>query len=98
MTPLRGLALVLVGLALVFALVGGEYSLFNLRELRQQERAETATLTELRVVVDSLERELRAIETDPEVLERIARERYGMLRPGEFGYRIEREGPGSRPP
>jgi hypothetical protein len=39
-------------------------------------------------VVDSLERLARAIERDPRVQERVARERFGMLRKGEFLYRL----------
>jgi hypothetical protein len=39
-------------------------------------------------VVDSLERLAIAIESDPVMQERVARERFGMLRKGEFLYRL----------
>jgi cell division protein FtsB len=39
-------------------------------------------------MVDSLTRLRKAIETDPAVQERIAREQYGMIRPGERLYKL----------
>ena len=42
----------------------------------------------LRKIVDSLEKEAVAIERDPRVQERVAREAFGMIREGEFLYRI----------
>jgi hypothetical protein len=41
--------------------------------------------------VDSLRKEAIAVETDPQVQERLARELYGMLRKGEFVYSITRD-------
>lgn len=77
----------------LFALLGGEYNLFNLWELKRLAAAEEAAIPVLEGEVDSLAAELTAIETDPAVQERIARERYGMLQAGEFMYRIERDAP-----
>jgi cell division protein FtsB len=94
----RWLALVVVVLAAGFALLGGEYSIFDLRKLREDARIETDSVAVLTAMVDSLTRELEAILTDPAVQERIAREQWGMLREGEFGYRIQRNAPDSRPP
>jgi cell division protein FtsB len=42
----------------------------------------------LQQVVDSLGRLAVALEKDPVMQERVARERFGMLRPGEFLYRL----------
>jgi cell division protein FtsB len=39
-------------------------------------------------VVDSLERAAVAVERDPRVQERIAREEFGMIRKGEFLYKL----------
>jgi cell division protein FtsB len=86
-TKLVGI-LVLVG-ALVFALAGGEYGTFDWLALRRQERAEQRTIAELTAEVDSLKRFARAVETDRGVMERIAREEYGMIRKGEFLYRLQ---------
>lgn len=80
--------IVIVALAAVFALQGGEYSLWNWWELRRTEARETAVVAELKEAVDSLEKAAVAIETDPRVQERVARESFGMIKNGEFLFRI----------
>ena len=82
--------LVLVS-ALIFALAGGEYGTLDWLELRRQERAEQRAITELTVEVDSLKRFAKAVETDRRVMERIAREEFGMIRKGEFLYRLQQD-------
>jgi len=69
--------------ALLFALMGGEYSTPQWRELRRSERVERETVAQLRREVDSLARMKKLVLTDPATQERIAREQYGMLRKGE---------------
>ncbi len=76
------------GAALYYAVFGGEYSLLDLRHIEREKGAEAARLqsvkhenAELRVRVDSL-------EDDPAAIERIARERYGMVGDGERLYRF----------
>ena len=88
MSRLALVRLVIVLLALVFALQGGEYSLWNWLELRRAEQHETAAVDELTEVVDSLEKAAVAIERDPKVQERVARESFGMIGEGEFLFRI----------
>ena len=84
----RHLAVLILALALLFALQGGEYSTFDFLALKRQEKEEILRIRELEQEVDSLEKEAIAVETDPAVQERLARELYGMLRPGEFVYNI----------
>jgi cell division protein FtsB len=81
-------ALVVLILALVFAVQGGEYSTWDWLELRRAERKEKASVQVLTKIVDSLEKEAVAIERDPRVQERVAREAFGMIREGEFLYRL----------
>ena len=88
MTPARWAALAAIAFALYFAVQGGEYGTFDLIQLRDEERLERATVLDLRAMVDSLRREADAIERDPRVQERVAREQFGMIRHGEFLYRI----------
>jgi len=76
-------------LALIFAVQGGEYSTWNWWQLHRAEQREAASVAALTVVVDSLEKAAVAIERDPKVQERVARESFGMIRDGEFLYRIE---------
>ena len=74
--------------ALYFAFQGGEYGTLDLRELRKDAAEESTAVVRLQHVVDSLGRLAVAIEKDPVMQERVARERFGMLRPGEFLYRL----------
>jgi len=94
----RWLALAVVVLALIFGLVGGEYSILDVRKLKRDATQERDSVVVLTRVIDSLERNLKAILTDPAVQERLAREQWGMLREGEFVYRIQREAVVSGPP
>jgi cell division protein FtsB len=73
---------------LYFALQGGEYGILDLRQLRRETVAESTAVVQLQILVDSLERMAVAVERDPRMQERVARERFGMLKPGEFLYRL----------
>lgn len=87
----RRLVIVVVALAILFAIQGGEYSTLDFLTLRREEQAERVRIARLQQEVDSLAKEAVAVETDPEVQERIARERYGMIRPGERVYTVYRD-------
>jgi len=80
----------IIGLAsaLYFAFQGGEYGTLDLLQIRRQEAEERADVLRLRQLVDSLTRAAVAIELDPLVQERVARERFGMIKKGEFLYRL----------
>lgn len=81
------MAPVLAGAA-YFAVFGGEYSLLELHRLERQRRAEEARLEELRQETDRLRARVDSLESDPATLERVARERYGLIRDGERLYRF----------
>ena len=82
---------VVLGVALYYALFGGEYSVFELRKLSKRVAQEQVRLDSLRVEVDSLEARADSLASDSATIERIARERYGMIRPGERLYRFVEE-------
>ena len=89
MKPTRTQVIVIiVALALLFAAEGGEYSTWDWLTLRREEREEKRRIAELRREVDSLEKEAIAVERDPATQERVARERFGMIRRGELLYRL----------
>ena len=88
MTPARWAAVAAVAFALYFAIQGGEYGTTHLFELREGVEREQAEVVRLKIVVDSLEREARSIQTDPRKQERVAREAFGMIREGEFLFRV----------
>jgi cell division protein FtsB len=77
-----------LALALYFALQGGEYGTLDLLQLRKDEAEERADVFRLQRLVDSLTKAAVAIELDPRVQERVARERFGMIKKGEFLYRL----------
>jgi cell division protein FtsB len=87
-TPVRWAALAAIAFALYFAIQGGEYGTTDLLQLRDEEQQEGAEVARLQHVVDSLERAAKAIETDPRTQERVARESFGMIRKGEYLFRL----------
>ena len=86
-TP-RRLILAVVVLSLLFGLEGGEYGTSDWLSLRADEREEGALVAELTREVDSLEVVLRRLQRDPATQERVAREQFGMIREGEFLFRL----------
>ena len=87
----RLLVVAVVVAALVFAIQGGEYGTTDLVRQRVRRTALLARIDSLQRAVDSLARTKRAIETDPAVQERIAREEFGMVRGSkEMLYRFVR--------
>ena len=88
MTPARWAALAALAFLLYFGIQGGEYATTDLFALRRQEASEQAQVQRLRVVVDSLQKAAVAIEHDLRTQERVARERFGMIRRGELLYRL----------
>ncbi len=78
----------LIGLSAYFALFGGEYSVFEVRRVR----AERVELEERLVALERTNACLRvwaeALQSDSATIERLARERYGMIRTGEVLYRF----------
>jgi cell division protein FtsB len=84
----RVLGLLLLMVALYYAVWGGEYSVFDLRRLHSQQAAEAARIEAARLQVDSLRALAAALENDPAAIEAVARERFGMIRPGEVIYRF----------
>jgi cell division protein FtsB len=88
MSPAGWLGLAAFLAAAAFALLGGEYSTFDLITLKQQGREEAAKVADLQRTVDSLGVAARALERDPRVQERVARESFGMIRQGEFLYKL----------
>ena len=78
----------LIGLSVYFALFGGEYSVCEVKRVRTENLELEQRLTELEKANDSLRMWAEALETDSATIERLARERYGMIRAGEILYRI----------
>jgi cell division protein FtsB len=86
--PRHALRGTLVAVSLYYAVLGGEYSAFDLLRLGQMQEREQAALEVARVEVDSLRARATLLESDPATIERVARERFGMVRDGELLYRF----------
>ncbi len=84
---LVALAVFVAGVA--FGAFGGEYGTFDWWQLKRQVRDERVAIGRLKLELDSLRREADALEHDPVTQERVAREEFGMIRPGEILFRVE---------
>jgi len=74
--------------AAIFALGGGTYTTLDLIHLKHQLRDEQDAITQLKGDIDSLGKVANAAEHDPRTQEQLARDQFGMIRPGEYLYRI----------
>ena len=79
---------VILLLAAYYAVFSGEYSWFALREVRMELEEVEDELARKRQQIDSLLALADSVESDPSMLERIAREHFGMIRDGETLYRF----------
>ncbi|HID10386.1 MAG TPA: septum formation initiator family protein [Candidatus Latescibacteria bacterium] len=77
------LALALFGLYFVF----GEHGLWRIWKLKRRARALKEEVVRIEAKRRALEEEKKKLEEgDPEYIEKLARERYGMVKPGERVY------------
>lgn len=78
----------LLGLAVYYAVFGGEYSLLELHRARAEIEAQERELAALNHTLDSLRAWVDSLENDSATLERLAREKFGLIREGEILYRL----------
>ena len=79
---------VLLGAAGYVAVMGGEHSLIDARRAEAELARMKAELLAAQARNDSLTLRIDSLLHDDEVLERLARERYGFIRDGEYLYRM----------
>lgn len=93
LNPLRWKRPVLVSVFLAFIalwfLFVDSYSLLTRYQLESRKEVLIEKTTEYNVMTDELKEKINALENNPHLLEKIAREEYGMRKPGETVYRIE---------
>lgn len=77
-----------LGIALYFVVAGGEYTILDAHRADAEMATRRAEISAMRLEIDSLRVRIEALRNDDEALERIARERYGFIRDGEYLYRI----------
>lgn len=92
LNPLRWrksfLFLVLGGVILVWFLFIDTYSLWTRYQLSQRKDDLKAKTEHLEAETRELKDKIEALQNDPALLERIAREEYGMKKEGETVYKI----------
>jgi len=81
-------AAIVLTVAAYYALLGGEYSAFDLVRLADRQRSEATLLAATQIEVDSLRALVEQLEDDPATIEAVARERFGMVGEGEILYRF----------
>ncbi len=67
---------------------GGEFSFFELRDLRAERDSLARHVDSLQARADSLDERAEALAEDSFVIEKTARERYGFIRDGERLFRF----------
>ena len=81
-------AMVVLGLAGYVAVMGGEHSLIDARRADAELEMMKAELLAAQARNDSLALRIDSLLHDDGALERLARERYGLVRDGEYLYRM----------
>jgi cell division protein FtsB len=76
-------------LSVYYAVFGGQFSVFDVHDARDEISGLSEELDQLRVENDSMRSWVESLESDPAVLERVAREEIGMIMPGERLYRFD---------
>lgn len=82
--------IVLAGVSYVF--VAGDGGLMELAQGREDLRRLEGQVADLEAENDSLQRVLSRLESDPGFIEKLAREKYRMVKPRESLYLIRRSG------
>lgn len=89
MGPRRGIGVVgYLTILLVVVIVGGLAGIFPFRQIIANDRAVALAEQKLDALVEEntrLEQQIAALES-PEEVERLAREHFGLVRPGEIGF------------
>ena len=89
----KGVAVLGVLAVWAYVLLAGDSGWLNLRRERQQLEGLQSEVARLQAQNDSLRLVLERMANDPDFLEKVAREKLGMIRSGEHLYRIRGSAP-----
>lgn len=83
-------AIVVLALAGVayYTTLGGAYTLLDIRDLEHRLEEQSAVVAELTDEWQRIQSRGDSLESDPWAIERVARERYSFIRPGETLFRF----------
>jgi len=85
---MRKLLLFLLLVLLLYIFIGGDYGLYRIYHLRRRTRELEAENAKLLEEHKRLVEERRKLEGDLGYIEKLAREKYGMIKKGEIVYEI----------
>ena len=78
----------LIGLSLVIVFVFGDHGLLKLYKIKNERKLIQNKITNLRAERETLKNEKNKIENDLNYIEKIAREKYKMVKPGEKIFKV----------
>ena len=84
---IRGV-LLLIGATLVIIFIFGDHGLFQLYKLKQERKEVQQHIIQLRENRETLIAEKNRLENDLEYIEKLAREKYRMAKPGEKVFKV----------
>tara|TARA_Y100001970_G_C14028706_1_gene747459 strand:- start:574 stop:897 length:324 start_codon:yes stop_codon:yes gene_type:complete len=84
---LQGLVL-LICLSLIIVFIFGDHGLLKLYKIKQKRKITQANIIELREEKEKAISEKNKIENDLDYIEKIAREKYKMVKPGEKIFKV----------
>lgn len=87
----RILASLVIGFAILLYVLFNPYGIWTRYKLERNKNTLADSLQSLRVQQDSLRLRIKLLQTSTYEVERIARERYGMVKPGEQVYIIKKD-------
>lgn len=82
------IVLLLGGIALLIIFFFGDHGVYQLYRLRQEKAEVQQMITEMRLEKQRLDAEKTRLETDYEYIEKLAREKYRMAKPGEKVFKV----------
>jgi len=82
------IVLIIGGIILIIIFFFGDHGVYQLYQLRQEKSAIQKAISELRNEKQVLESEKIRLETDYDYIEKIARERFRMIKPGEKVFKV----------
>ena len=96
-------AIVAIGLtgAAYYWVLGGAYTIRDMEDLDRRVSEQAAEVEAMHAEWDRIRSRADSLESDPWLIERVARERYSFIRPGETLFRfveLEEADADSRPP
>lgn len=91
----RGLTVlgILIGAYLIFPIIFGEMGLITYLKMRRTYSALSIEISILSDQNSKIEQEIQGLRSDPLVIEKLARGRLGLVRPGETVFRFEKGSP-----